>query len=224
MYPYYRLGAKIAADDIAGVQALYGAPSGSAAPISTQAAPLTLTIATPSQNSSTTGATVASSGSTTGGDSSLKVTWQTDHGSSGAASGTPNWNAASIPLAVGSNTITVTAVDGSRTAVETVNVTRTAAASPAPVSHTPPTLNLVSPAGNVVTTTAATLNVSGTASDSAGVTKVTWQASAGSGNASGTTTWTATAIPLYVGDNTIIVRAYDASGNMAWKSILVIRN
>ena len=75
-----------------------------------------------------------------------------------------------------------------------------------------------------MTTRSATLDVKGTASDGVGVTKVTWQAVAGSGTASGTTNWSVTGIPLVIGDNNLIVRAYDAAGNMAWRSVLVIRN
>ena len=227
MYPYYRLGEKIAADDIAGVQALYGPPAGA---VGVTAAPaLTLTITTPSSNTTTVNASIAASGTTSGGSATTQVTWQTDHGASGIAGGTATWFAqwtiAAVPLTVGSNTITVTAADSSRKAVQTVSVTRSSA-SPAPVStpdKTPPTISISSPAGTTVNTSAGTIVVTGTAADNVGVTKVTWQAGVWSGNAIGTTTWTAGSIPLGVGNNIVTVRAYDAAGNQASKSILVIR-
>jgi hypothetical protein len=229
MYPYYRLGSKIAADDIAGVQSLYGGPQGSPAPATSTPA-LTLSISAPAPGYSTTGSAVALAGTTAGAQGTLHIAWQTDHGASGAATGTANWTA-SVPLVLGSNTITVTAADSSRKAVATVSVTRTApppgsgpsGTGPAP-DHTPPSISITSPAGNLVTTTAGTIDVKGTASDNVGVTKVTWQSTAASGTATGTNNWTAGSIPLLVGDNTIVVRAYDAAGNMTWRSLLAIRN
>jgi hypothetical protein len=223
MYPYYRLGANIATDDIAGIQSLYGAPGGTSTP-ATPVAPtpsLALTISTPAKNSSTTAATIAVAGTTSSGQGTVRVTWQTDHGSSGSATGTTQWSAPSVPLVVGSNTITVTASDSSRKAVQTVTVTRT---TPPVVDHTPPSITLSSPAGTVVTTRAGSIDLKGTASDNVSVTKVTWQSNTASGTATGTTSWTASAVPLLLGDNVIIVRAYDAAGNSAWRSLLVIRN
>jgi hypothetical protein len=93
-----------------------------------------------------------------------------------------------------------------------------------PTDRTPPTISIASPGGNLVTTIAATIDIKGSASDNLGVSKVSWQSNAGSGNATGTTSWTANSIPLLVGNNNIIVRAYDAAGNMSWRSLLVIRN
>ena len=224
MYPYYRLGTKIGADDIAGVQSLYGAP-GSASPV-VAPPPLTLSITSPAPNSTTAGSAIAVSGTVAGAQGATRVTWQTEHGASGTATGTSTWAAAAVPLAVGANTITVTAADASHKAVQTVSVARTAqASSPATTpDHTPPAISIASPAGNFVSTTAATIDFKGSAWDNVGVTKVTWQAAAGSGNAAGTNNWTASGIPLLVGNNTIIVRAYDAAGNTAWRSVLVIRN
>jgi hypothetical protein len=229
MYPYYRLGSKIGADDIAGVQSLYGGPGGTSGAITSTAA-LGLTISTPAPNTSTTGSTVAVAGTTSGSQGAVQVTWQTDHGSSGIATGAPNWSVAAVPLALGSNTITVTAADSSHKAVQTASVTRTSQpANPlpgpgSPGSGTPPTLSITSPVGSVVTTSAGVIDIKGTASDNAGVSRVTWQSAAGSGTATGTTNWTASSVPLLVGNNSIIVRAYDSGGNMSWRSVLVIRN
>jgi hypothetical protein len=226
MYPYYRLGTKIGPDDIAGLQSLYGAPTGSSAPIVTPASPLTLSITVPLPNSSTTGATVALAGTTAGAEGAVKITWQTNHDASGSATGTSQWSASAVPLIPGTNTITVTAADTSHTAVQSVTVTRTSTTSlpGSPVDRTAPSISISSPAGTIFTTTAATIDVRGKASDNVGVAKVTWQTPSASGTATGTTSWTAASIPLLVGNNNIIVRAYDAAGNTSWRSVLVIRN
>jgi hypothetical protein len=106
--------------------------------------------------------------------------------------------------------------------------TPTPTPTPTPASGgtdtTAPTLNITSPGGSTVSTGLATLTFSGTASDNVGVAKVTWSTNTGSsGTASGTTTWSA-AIPLLVGSNQVTVRAFDAAGNMAWRSVVVSRN
>jgi hypothetical protein len=104
--------------------------------------------------------------------------------------------------------------------------TPTPAPTPAPGGKdtTPPTLTIISPGGSSVSTSAATLTVSGTASDNVGVAKITWTTNTGSsGTATGTTTWSAS-IPLLVGSNTVTITAIDASGNTAWRSVVVSRN
>jgi hypothetical protein len=56
------------------------------------------------------------------------------------------------------------------------------------------------------------------------VARVTWSTNTGSsGTSSGTTQWTAS-IPLLVGSNTITIRAYDAAGNMSWRSLVASRH
>jgi hypothetical protein len=104
--------------------------------------------------------------------------------------------------------------------------TPTPAPTPAPGGKdtTPPTLTITSPGGSTVSTSAATLTFSGTASDNVGVAKITWTTNTGSsGTAAGTTTWSAS-IPLLVGSNTVTITATDASGNTAWRSVVVSRN
>lgn len=51
-------------------------------------------------------------GSASGDAGIASVTWETDRGESGDASGTESWSIDQVPLAVGSNTITVTVTDG----------------------------------------------------------------------------------------------------------------
>ena len=234
MYPYYRLGEEISNDDIAGIQALYGPPNGSprSTPTPPTTPPISLTIQNPSgANLQTTAAMQAVSGSVSNAVGSPAVTWQTDHGQAGSATGSSAWSIASVPLLTGENTITVSAIDSNhQTATQSVQITRTTdTVTPPPPPPTrpdavPPTLSIQSPSSTIVQTSQAVMTVTGLASDNVGVAKVTWQnAVMGSGKATGTTNWSA-AIPIYPGTNTLILRAYDAAGNSSWRSITVVRN
>ena len=97
---------------------------------------------------------------------------------------------------------------------------------PSPVNPgTPPTLTILAPASTNVDTSDSTIVMSGTASDNVGVVSVTWTSSTGfSGAATGTQRWTTPAMPLYVGTNTITIRAANAAGNTAWRTVTVTRN
>lgn len=118
-----------------------------------------------------------------------------------------------------------------RTASETTTVTVTDPAPVQPVDNrdtsadkSAPTLRVSSPATTIVSTSAATIRISGSASDKVGVSKVTWTASGGrSGVANGTTNWTIPDFALRVGDNPIVVRAYDEAGNSSWRSLTITR-
>jgi len=148
MYPYYRLQTGLTADDIAGIQALYGAPAGSApggsssgnagssgtgagnagnsgtppagsgagatgpgAGKTTDAVPPTVTIVSPGSSMvSTMAATITISGTASDNVGVSSVGWTTSTGGSGTAAGTTSWSA-SVPLLVGTNTITVRAYD-----------------------------------------------------------------------------------------------------------------
>jgi hypothetical protein len=75
-----------------------------------------------------------------------------------------------------------------------------------------------------VYTSGSSIVVRGAASDNVGVTLVTWSTASGAtGNATGTTSWTTPAIPLVYGTTTITIRARDAAGNTAWRSLMVTR-
>jgi hypothetical protein len=223
MYPYYHLGAQLAPDDIAGAISLYGA----AGPQPTENAPvvsLNLTVTDPaSAIIDTTQSSISISGASSAGAGNVQITWQTDHGAAGRASGSTTWTIASVPLLTGRNTITITAIDSAhQTAVKTIQVTVHMPSS-AP-DATPPALSITSPSATIVSTPAASFSVRGTASDNVGVSKVTWQNSIyASGLAVGTVNWTADNIPLYPGNNNLIIRAYDAAGNTSWRSITVVR-
>jgi len=88
---------------------------------------------------------------------------------------------------------------------------------------TAPTLTITSPGGSTISSASASLTFSGTASDNVSVTSVTWFTNTGSsGTAAGTTAWSAS-IPLLTGSNQVTIRAFDAAGNMAWRSVVVSR-
>ena len=244
MYPYYKMVSGLTADDIAAVQTLYAAqPNASTAapaptPTSPTAAPVMLNIAATA--ATTTAATLNLSGTAAGGSGTISVSWSTASSSiaiSGIAAGGSAWTISNIPLAVGVNTITVTATAGSAHVSQVVTVTRqTAPTTTAPptappttpptagTDTTPPTLTVASPGATSISTSSATIAFSGTASDNVGVTSVAWSTNMGqSGAASGTTSWSAS-IPLLVGSNIVTIRAYDAAGNSGWRSVVVTRN
>jgi Matrixin len=232
MYPYYRMGMQISNDDIAGIEALYGPPNGNATVAPATPTSISLTIQNPAGGrAETTASTVALSGIVSNAVGATTVSWQTDHGTSGVANGSATWQIAAVPLAAGSNTVTVSAVDGThQTASQVAVVTRTTAVvtpppSPGVTDTIAPTITLTSPNRTIVQTSLATITVSGVASDNVGVTKVTWQnALSGSGTATGTTNWSAQAIPLFIGNNPLIFKAWDAAGNSSWRSVTVVRN
>ncbi len=139
MYPYYKMVGGLADGDKAAVLSLYAAagvvvpapvptpPAPAPAPAPTPAptpapaptptpkgsdtTPPALTISSPGGTSvSTTSTTITVLGTATDNLGVASVTWATNTGSSGVASGTGNWSAA-VPLLVGSNTVTIRAYD-----------------------------------------------------------------------------------------------------------------
>ena len=223
MYPYYRRGMQLSANDIGAAQALYGAPESASAPLTIGHPALSLTlnaIASPGQAAQT-----PISGTVSGGRPPVIVDWQTNQGYSGkAVVGTgDSWSANGITLVTGANTLTVTAFDSAqKTASESAVVTRLAAT---PATGTAPlSIHISSPSAAVVTASSSTISLGGTASG-AGVTGVTWQTSGGStGTATGVGTWLAPNVPLLTGTNTIIVRVAAVSGASAWASVMVVRH
>jgi hypothetical protein len=169
---------------------------------------------------------MAISGSTTGGSGTIQVSWVTNQGYSGTAQGSVSWTISSVPLNSGDNIITITARDSQQSqATQRLTITRNAATNPTPgTDTTPPSLTILSPATNNVSTSDSSLVVRGTAQDNVGVAAVTWLSSnGGSGTATGTDNWTTPPIPLYVGATTITIRASDAAGNTSWRSMTVTR-
>ncbi len=205
------------------------APAPSPAPVNptpspNPATPLSLTfdaIPAPGQAAET-----AISGTVSGGTAPFALQYQTDHGYTGkvTVSDSGVWSAPEVALAVGANTITVTAFDAAhQTASVTATATRTSSSptgAPAPVS-----VHITSPSTAVSTVKGATISMGGTAAGGSGIVRVTWQTSTGkTGEAEGTDHWLASGIPLLSGTNNIVIRAYDAQGLSAWASAVVVRH
>jgi hypothetical protein len=132
MYPYYRLSTTLSDDDIAGIRALYGSnvaapppavppappiPTPPTPPKPTPTPPVTDTVApTLSIDSpgftigSTTASSIAIAGKASDNVGVALVKWTNSTGFSGIAAGSTAWSA-SVPLLVGTNTITVRAYD-----------------------------------------------------------------------------------------------------------------
>jgi hypothetical protein len=151
-----------------------------------------------------------------------RVTWTNHRGGSGVALGTSPWDSGPITLSTGGNTITMTAIanDG---AIGTRVVQVEYATTSNPVRDTTaPAVTITGAA--TLTTSAEWIVLSGTAKDNTSVAEVVWFSSTGpAGKAEGTTTWTTPKIPLTRGYNSIVVRAFDAAGNMGWRSVGVTR-
>jgi len=229
MYPYYRYPAQIGVDDIAGVQAIYGAPTAAAVSSAPALPAFTVSVQSPLAGSipvNTTAVNVAAF--VANGSGAVGVTWQTDHGASGRAVlggsvlGGAVWTAAGVPTLPRSTTITLVATDAlDRTATKSITLIRPTATVQ---DQTPPSLNIAAPLGTIVQTALSAISASGTANDNVDVTRVTWQnGAAGSGTATGTKNWKVPQIPLLAGTNMVIFRAYDAAGNSSWRSVTVIR-
>jgi Matrixin len=202
MYPYYRLRTGLSDDDKTAILSLYAAKTETGPPPA-----LTLTVNAPPPV--TTAASISLSGTVTGGSGGATVTWSSSTGASGTASlDGANWVTANISLALGSNSITVTAADASGSVSHTVSLTRqTVAPSPLVVTvDTPPS-----------TTTATSISLSGTVTGGSGGAAVTWSSSTG---ASGTASlnganWSALNIPLAAGFNSLTVTATDGTGTVS---------
>jgi hypothetical protein len=87
----------------------------------------------------------------------------------------------------------------------------------------PPTVTITAPvSGGTFDANAPSVSLAGVAADDVGVTRVSWSNDAGgSGAATGTSAWSAAAVPLHPGGNTITVTAYDASGRSGSARIAV---
>ena len=146
-----------------------------------------------------------------------QVTWSTDHGSGGIATGTTNWMITGLVLQSGTTQVTVTAGDAAGNATSKVlTITYT------PSDTVAPTVSISSPSSSTFSSSSNTIALAGAASDNTGVTQVTWVTDRGaSGTATGTTSWAVSAVPLQTGQNTITVSARDAAGNRGTAALVV---
>jgi hypothetical protein len=239
MYPYYRSAVVgLSSDDIEGIQALYGkrveaaapetpvlpVPPASPGPPVSPVPPLRITLASPTGPLTTDASEVSLRGTSSGGTPPVTVGWRSDRGPAGPAVGSVDWRIDNIPLKDGVNLLTVTAIDASgASAAAAVTVTKAGLApsppsKPAPVQT--PTLRITYPNLTIMATSAASITLRGI---SGGASRVAWRSSSGfSGDASGLANWTAE-VPLYIGTNTVTVRAYSESGAQVWRAVTVVR-
>jgi hypothetical protein len=182
----------------------------------------TVTITSPTSNSTTTvqTATINIGGTASDAVGVTQVSWVNNRGGSGTASGTTSWSETGIELQRGQNILTVTASDAAgNTRTDTLTVTYNP-------DTTNPAVTITSPTSSTTTTVQVSpINLGGTASDAVGVTQVTWANNrGGSGTASGTTSWTVAGIVLQSGQNILTVTARDAAGNSSTDTLTVTYN
>jgi len=235
MYPYYHFGTPLSTNDVAGVQSMYGAVaaavSGSGTVHPPPAPTISLTVRTPADGSSTLSSSATFAGSLLNPTGTPEVAWQSSNGQSGRATigSTPvgAWTAA-VPLASGANMITVTATDSSSHSISrVVRVTRNSAGltqnGVVSSGGSVPAISVTSPKSGSVTSESS-LSITGTASDSNGLESVTWRTnSQASGTATGTTNWAASGIPLFAGQNTIVVQATNINGVARWVTLTITK-
>lgn len=148
-----------------------------------------------------------------------EVTWGSDLGGSGTASGTDSWNAAGIGLQNGDNLLTVTARDAAgNTGADSLTVTYAP-----PGDLTAPAASLTAPASGA--TVSGTITVSAVASDDVGVAGMQFLLDGMNLGAEDTTSsysvsWNTTQTAS--GAHTLSVRARDAAGNQATSAALTV--
>jgi hypothetical protein len=148
----------------------------------------------------------------------VSVTWQSDAAvipNSGTAAGTTGWSA-SVPLAPGVNTFTVTAQDGVGR-IGTARLTIT-------YDPTPPTVAITIPTADpLFLTTITPIALGGAATDNLLLQSVTWAntTTGEQGVASGVGAWTVSAVNLVVGNNVIVVTATDSVGNQSTATVTI---
>jgi hypothetical protein len=212
MYAYYRRVGGLSQGDVAAILQLY-APRDSD-PAEPAAAPFAIACENLPSGPVNTPA-FALTGTTTGGSGNVQVSWRNGI-SSGMATGSRPWSAV-IPVAVGANFVTLTAVDAQQhVATSTVSIVR---AQPGPAT----TIQILQPAAaGTYTSPSSTLVISGSASDPSGIDHVSWMNSrGGAGIATGSVSWSTGPVPLAAGQNGITLTAYAKTGASAALSIVV---
>ncbi|MBI3684539.1 MAG: matrixin family metalloprotease [Acidobacteria bacterium] len=220
MYPYYRHVYALNNDDIAAIRELYAAQDSSTTPTPAPPPAPGLEIAIEQPAAATASAQISLAGVTTGGAGSGQVNWTNGRGASGVARGWRSWSIDAIPVDIGDNLITITAVDSANArASKQVRITRQAAPPPTPLS-----IRILSPipAGSYASS-ASSISLSGTAGPEGRLSRIWWSSSRGSGGSiNGTPNWITSAISLEPGLNRITVTATDVQGSAADASLDVI--
>ena len=178
---------------------------------------VTITSPTAATAFSTGSESVALAGTASDSSGVTQVTWVSDKGGNGAASGTTAWTIPAVALKPGANVITVTARDtAGNVSTDSITVSTTDGAAPV--------VRITSPNSAAFTTTGASIALGGTASDAFGVTQVMWESSrGGSGKAVGTSSWSVASVPLADGVNRITISAKDAAGHVGMAVVTVTR-
>jgi len=218
MYPYYRRATALTQEDANAIRQLYATPGEAPDPEPPATAPLAVAITAPAVFPVTTdAASLSVSGAVTGGTGDILVIWTSDRTGAGVAQGGRAWSIPSLPLQLGSNTITITATDATAgEASRSVVVTRQAVAER-------PIITIVSPTtGSSYVSRSPTITLAGAASPASGIVRVAWTSSRGaSGLASGTSAWSTGPIPLQPGENLLSVTAQDRRGGSASRTLKV---
>ena len=114
MYPYYSQHTGLAQNDISAILQIYAAQDGTPNPTQLrQRRRLKIHWYSwcKAPPSSTTAASVAISGTISGGAGTVQVSWSTNQGAAGVAQGSSPWTIAAVPLSIGLNVINVQASD-----------------------------------------------------------------------------------------------------------------
>ena len=181
-----------------------------------QATIVTITSPTSNPNFTTSNSIINLAGTAFDPAGITQVTWATDLGASGVATGASNWTISGLNLSAGITNVTVTARNA------TGNQVSTTLALTYTTDSTPPVIAITSPTSSgSYSTSSGAVNLGGTASDDVGVTQVTWATDTGAaGTATGTSSWNITGVPVS-GTTQITVTAHDAAGNVS-KALLTV--
>lgn len=187
-------------------------------PLDTTAPVVTVTSPTTQPVWATSSASINLSGIASDNRSVTGVTWTTDRGGFGIATGIEEWSVTGIILQAGNNLITIQAEDAAgNVGRATLQVVYT------PADTIPPSITINSPTfATTLSVTTPTITLGGYASDNLGIHSVIWENDRGeTGRATGTTSWSTGPIELRPGANLIAVIVEDIAGNLASDHITV---
>jgi uncharacterized protein (TIGR03437 family) len=179
----------------------------------------TIAITSPTSSSafSTSSSSINLSGTASDSVGVTQVTWVTDRGGSGVATGSTSWAINGLVLQTGSTTVTVTARDAAGNIASRSLTISYASQSPGSIGITSPTSDSIFYASR------NTIALGGYAALT--TTQINWSVDqVGQGQAVGTAAWTASGIALRKGANAITVTALDADGNQNSAVINVMFN
>ena len=172
---------------------------------------ISITSPTSDDNFTTNSNTISIAGVSNDNVGVVSVSWDTDDGQSGTATGTNNWQVDSIALANAVTQIRVIAVDNAgNDSIDLITVSVQSGAD-----TTPPSISITSPTSDDnFTTNSNTISIAGVSNDNVGVVSVSWETNDGqSGTAIGTNNWQVDSVALANAVTQIGVIAVDNAGN-----------